>query len=143
VLFMKTGNLYYNKLHRRIGVKIVSKDKVPTGKVALGAAFTKSRENPKFVANGTLKLYATDKVIGEGTIHSQPGMYADDGSVVGRETSDPVSFEYKSPFPFKGGTIKQIVVNLTGKHVVDIECEAHMMLGEILADGLGFWPLFG
>lgn len=37
--------------------------------------FTKTREEPKFVANGTLRLYIRDRQVAEGPMPTQPGKF--------------------------------------------------------------------
>ena len=125
-LFVKGGKLYYS--YNFLGIeeqKLISTDKVPTGKVGLGAEFTKTGENPKFVANGDLKLYIDKNVVGQGKIRSQSGKFAlaGEGLTVGRGAADEVSNEYNSRFEFTGGTIKQVTINIGGEHVVDLELE--------------------
>jgi arylsulfatase len=130
-LFIKGGKLYY--CYNFLGIeeqKVISTDQVPTGRVLLGAEFSKTGENPRFVANGDLRLYINKKVVGQGKIRTQPGKFAlaGEGLSVGRETADAVSDEYKPPFNFTGGTIKQVTVSIGGEHVIDLELEALGML---------------
>ena len=129
--FVKGGNLYY--VYNFLGIevqKVVSTDSIPTGKVTLGAEFTKTGENPKFVANGDLKLYINKKQVGQGKIRTQPGKFAlaGEGLAIGHQPADVVSDDYKPPFKFSGGTIEKVIVNISGEHVVDIELEALEML---------------
>ena len=42
---------------------------------------------------------------------------------VGKNTGSPVSRAYKAPFPFTGGTIAQVNVDVSGKPYVDLERE--------------------
>lgn len=129
-LFVKGGKLYY--VYNFIGIdetKIVSTASIPTGTVVLGAEFVKEKEDPKGVANGVLKLYFDDNVVGQGHIRTQPGKFGlSAGITIGRGSADRVSAEYSPPFAFRGGTIKRVTVNLTGEHYVDMEAEAKAML---------------
>jgi arylsulfatase len=130
-LFIKGGKLYY--IYNFLGIeeqKVVSSENVPTGKVLLGVEFTKTGENPKFVANGDLRLYINKKVVGTVKIRTQPGKFAltGEGLSVGRETADAVSKEYSTPFEFTGGTIHRVTVNISGEHVADLELEAMALL---------------
>ena len=107
----------------------ISNINVPTGKHVLGAEFSKEKEDPKGVANGTLRLYIDDQVVAEGSMRTQPGKFGlAGGGTVGRSTADAVSREYQAPFAFHGGTIIRVTVNLTGEHYVDEEAEARAML---------------
>jgi arylsulfatase len=92
--------------------------------------FNKEREEPKGVANGTVKLYINDDVVAQGQMRTQPGKFglAGGGLTTGRSSMDPVSSEYEAPFAFQGGTIKRVSINLTGAQYVDEEAEARVML---------------
>jgi arylsulfatase len=56
---------------------------------------------------------------------AQPGMFSlvGDGVCVGRDSASPVSPDYSSPYPFKGGTIDLVIVDVSGDHYVDHEKE--------------------
>jgi hypothetical protein len=129
-MFLKGGALYY--VYNFLGMeeqKFVSKDSVPTGDVTLGVEFTKEQENPKGVANGTVKLYINDKVVAEGKMRTQPGKFGlCGGLVVGRDGPDVVSMEYEKPFPFIGGQLKWVTFNIKGEHYRNLETEALEML---------------
>ncbi|MGB6194480.1 MAG: arylsulfatase [Terracidiphilus sp.] len=130
-LFIKNGKLCY--VYNFLGMevqKVISSDSVPTGKITLGAEFTKTSEDPKFVAHGDLKLYINKKQVGEGKIRTQPGKFAiaGEGLAIGRQPADVVSDDYARPFEFTGGTIEKVVINISGEHVVDLELEAMAML---------------
>ena len=96
----------------------------------LGVEFDKTHEEPKFVANGDLKMYIDDKVVAQGAMRTQPGKFSlsGEGLCIGRESADAVSNEYKPPFRFTGGEIKKVTVNVAGEHYVDLEMEALAML---------------
>lgn len=129
-LFVKGGKLCY--VYNFIGIqeqKVISTKSVPTGSMVLGAEFVKEKEDPKGVANGVLRLYFNDDVVGESQIRTQPGKFGISGGLtVGRGGPDPVSSEYSDTYPFRGGSIRRVSVNLTGEHYVDAEVEAKAML---------------
>jgi arylsulfatase len=130
-LFVKDGRLHFSD--NFLGIEeqhVASTQAVPKGKVVLGAEFTKEKENPPAVANGTLKLYINDKAVGEMKMRTQPGKFAlaGEGLCVGRDSADAVSKEYTAPNPFTGGTIKKVTINVGGDHYVDLELEALAML---------------
>jgi len=130
-LFIKGGKLYYaNNFIGMEETKFVSSQNVPTGKMVLGVEFAKTHENPPRVANGVLKLFINDKVVAEGELRTQPGKFtlSGEGLVVGRDSADSVSEEYTPPFEFTGGDIKQVTVNVSGDHYVDLELEAIGMM---------------
>ncbi len=130
-LFMKQGKLYYT--YNFLGMdeqKFVSSKAVPKGKVTVGMEFNKTKEDPKGVANGTLKLFIGDDVVAQGSMRTQPGKFslAGEGLMIGRDSADPVSSEYEPPFDFQGGTIQQVTVNVTGEQYVDLDREAIALL---------------
>jgi hypothetical protein len=129
-LFIKNNTLYY--VYNFLGIteqKFISNVNVPMGKVILSAEFTKEKEEPLFVANGTLKLYINNDVVAEGDMKSQSGAFglAGGGLVVGRQSADPVSTEYTSPFKFTGGAIQRVMIKVSGEGFVDLETEAKAM----------------
>jgi hypothetical protein len=77
---------------------------------------------------GTLTLYVRDEKAGEGAIRTQPGKFGlgGGGLVVGRSGAEPVSDDYtgEAPWPFVGGTIKRVFVDVSGEAFVDLATEA-------------------
>jgi arylsulfatase len=125
-LFVKDQRLHY--VYNFLGIEeqhVVSNEPVPTGSTTLGVEFRKDREEPRGVANGTLRLFIGDRPVGEGQMRTQPGSFGlGEGMSVGHDAGDAVSGEYRSPFTFVGGTIKQVSLNVAGEHYVDLEKEA-------------------
>jgi arylsulfatase len=131
-LYVKDGKLHY--VYNFVGSfeqKISSSKPVPTGASTLSAIFTKEVENPPHVANGTLAIYINDEKVGEGKIRTQPGKFsiAGEGLNVGRDGGEPVTPDYPGeyPWPFTG-TVKQVVVDVSGELKINHEVEAHAML---------------
>ena len=58
-------------------------------------------------------------------MRTHPGSFglAGGGVSVGRNTGQPVSASYKAPFAFTGGTIAQVVVDVSGTPYIDTERE--------------------
>lgn len=131
-LFVKGGKLYY--VYNFLGMEeqtLVSSRTIPTGNVILGMEFSKEKEDPPGVANGTARLYFNDEVVAEAQIRTQPGKFGlAGGGSVGRSGPDAVSRQYEAPFEFRGGSIKRVTVNLTGEHYVNEEAEARAMLAQ-------------
>lgn len=129
-LFLKDHKLHY--IYNFLGIdsnEFESSVTVPSGKIVLGAEFTKEKEDPKGVANGTLRLYINDEVVAEGKMRTQPGSFGLDASlIIGRSGADSVSPTYQPPFAFSGGAIKRVSVNVSGVQYVDEEMEAAAML---------------
>ena len=74
---------------------------------------------------GTLTLYMDDQEIGSYDIVTQPGYFCvvEDGICVGRDDASPVTPGYEGPFPFAGGTIDKVVVDVSGERYVDHEAQ--------------------
>jgi hypothetical protein len=106
---------------------------LPTGEgLILSAAFEKEGEDPPHVSVGTLSLYHGDEKVGEGRIKTQPGKFAlaGEGLTIGRDSSEPVTDDYPGshPYPFTGGTINRVAVDVSGEPFVDLEREAVAMM---------------
>jgi len=126
-LYIKDRKLHY--VYNWLGEKVqtVTSDReVPTGKHILTAEFQKTGDDEQTKsATGTLTLYIDDEPVSKAEILTQPGMFAltGDGLSVGRDSASPVSPEYAAPFPFTGGTLDRVVVDVSGDHYVDHEKE--------------------
>jgi arylsulfatase len=131
-LYVKNGTLHY--VYNWLGIieqKISSSKPVPTGASTFSAIFTKEGENPPHVANGTLAIYINDEKVGEGKIRTQPGKFsiAGEGLTVGRGSGEPITddWTFARPWTFIG-TVKQVVVDVSGEVSIHHEREAHTML---------------
>jgi len=128
-LYVKDGklNYVYNWVGERVQT-VVSDAPVPTGHVILSATFEK--ENEGLPAQGTLTLHIRDEKVGEGKIVTQPGKFGlgGGGLVVGRSGMEPVSDDYpgERPWPFVGGTIKRVAIDISGESFVDLATEARV-----------------
>lgn len=128
-LFVQDGKLIY--LYNFLGIDQYRFEcEMPTGRVNIGVVFTKEREEPKFVPNGTLELRVNKKVVASGPMRTQPGKFsiAGEGFNVGEEGGDPVSPTYRPPFAFRGGKIEFVTFDLSGKPVIDLEREYAALL---------------
>jgi arylsulfatase len=98
------------------GAHVISVDFVATGPSA-------DPDQPG--TSGTATLYIDDQAVGSAAIVTQPGWFCPigEGICVGRDDSSPVSPTYQSPFPFTGGTIDKVVVDVSGDRYVDHEAE--------------------
>jgi hypothetical protein len=76
-----------------------------------------------------VKLFIDGEPAGRGelpvTIPLSLGLAA--GVSVGREAGAPVTDEYTPPFPFTG-TLRRVVYDVSGEHVVDHEAEIRIAL---------------
>ncbi len=133
-LYVKDDRLHYvNSFVGMFEQKVVATEDLPTGEnLILSASFEKEGSGPSPVAEGVLTLYHGDRKVGEGRIKTQPGGYmiAGEGLAIGRDVGDPVTDDYpgERPYPFTGGTIKRVAVDVSGEPYIDLEREAAGML---------------
>ncbi len=75
---------------------------------------------------GTTRLYVDDVVVAEGAMRAQIGPFTlcGDGLCVGYDSADPVSRTYPPGFPFTGGTILGVAVDVGEDQYLDLEREA-------------------
>ena len=128
-LYLKEGKLHYvyNWLGQ-VEQKLTSSATIPTGRCILGMRFRmEGREGLSPV--GMAALYINDQMVAEQRIKTQPGKFslAGEGLAVGRDGGQPVSSDYQSPFEFRGGTIKQVTVDVSGERFRDLEMELQAM----------------
>jgi hypothetical protein len=126
-LYIKDKKLHY--MYSWLGEKFqkISSDiDISTGKHTFTAEFVKTGDHKETMsALGTLTLFVDMKKVGQADIMTQPGFFCavGDGLCVGRDSASPVSPDYRSPFRFTGGTIEQVIVDVSGEHYVDHEKE--------------------
>lgn len=122
--FVKDGTLRY--VHNYLGIeeyKVVSTEKIPTGKVALKVEFQRTG-NPDFKlgkgAPGVAKLFINGKQVGEGKIAvTCPIAYglSGDGLSCGRDTGTAVSADYNGQeFPFTARIFRVVVTVGNDQH---------------------------
>jgi arylsulfatase len=133
-LYVKDNRLHY--VYNFIGMaeqRVVAAEDLPTGEnVILSASFDKAGEDTPGVANGLLSLWHNDKKVGEGHIKTQPGKFTlgGEGLCIGRDGAAGVTADYPGtqPWRFTGGTIRRVVVDVSGEEYIDMEREAAGML---------------
>ncbi len=124
-LFVKDGKLWY--VNNFIGIspeqQLASTRTIGTGKHVLGIEFTKESTGDYHASIGTAKLYIDDEVVAEAPLKTQAGHFAlcGEGLSIGRDTGDPVSKEYTAHFPFTGGQILEVEVNIGDDLYLDTE----------------------
>ncbi len=131
-LYIKNGklNYEYNWLGEK-EQKLTSRINVPKGKCILGVRFRlEGREGTSPV--GMAALYINDQNVAETKIQTQPGTFSltGEGLNIGKDPGQPVSSDYESPFEFKGGVIKQVIVDVSGERFRDLEKEMMMLLAK-------------
>ena len=133
-LYVKDNRLHY--VYNFVGMveqKIVATEDIPIGEnLILSASFDKDGEDPPHVASGILSLWHGDRRSARARIKTQPGkfMLAGEGLCVGRDSGAGVTDDYpgEQPWPFTGGTINRVAVDVSGEPYVDLEREAAAML---------------
>jgi arylsulfatase A-like enzyme len=129
-LYLKDGRLKYAYNFVGSNLQTIESDRpIPQGDVILAAVF--EREGNQMPATGTLSLYINDDKVGEGHIMTQPGNFSlvGEGLNVGKDPGEPVTSDYdgQSPYTFRGGTIHEAIVDVSGQPYVDLEKEAVAM----------------
>jgi arylsulfatase len=139
-LYIKDGKLTYVYNYLGENEQMITSDiDVPVGKCVLGMEFTKEKLNKirnSPVPNqceGTATLFINDKKVGEyKSMFAQLGKFAlcGEGLNIGREGGAPVTLDYpgEQPWAFTGGTIKQVIVDVSGEEYRDFELEAAAMM---------------
>jgi arylsulfatase len=133
-LYVKDNRLCY--VYNFVGSaeqRLVASEELPSGEnLILSASFDKDGEDPPGVATGVLSLYHGDKKVGEARIKTQPGKFsiAGEGLCVGRDSGEAVTDDYAgaSPWPFTGGTLHRVAVDVSGQPYLDLEREAAAMM---------------
>jgi len=132
-LYVKDNRLHY--VNNFVGAEeqmVVGTEDLPTGENLIVSASFEKEGNEPICATGTLTLFHGDKNVGEGKIKTQLGAYAVAGAglFVGRQAGEPVTDDYPAepPYTFTGGTIQQVVVNVSGEPYIDLERHAEMLI---------------
>lgn len=126
-LYVKDGRLRYtNNWIGTVLQDVVSGEPLTPGAHVCAAEFAAagpSTDPAMPGTRGTLTLYVDDRAVGSGDIVTQPGYFCltGDGICVGRDSASAVTPEYQAPFPFEGGRIDKVVVDVSGDGYVDHE----------------------
>ena len=80
--------------------------------------------------SGICRLYVDDTVVAEGPMRAQIGKFTlcGDGLCIGYDSADAVSRQYTNPFPFTGGKLLAVTVDVSEETYIDLELEAVAML---------------
>jgi arylsulfatase len=126
-LFIKDRKLHY--VYNFLGIKpeqtFVS-DELQPGNLTPGVEFTREGQGEHGESLGAAKLYVGDQVVAQGPMRAQIGPFAlaGDGLCVGFDSADPVSRDYPAGFPFTGGTILGVGIDVGEDQYLDLEREA-------------------
>jgi arylsulfatase len=126
-LYVKDGRLHYTYNWLGENEQTISSDtEITPGGHVVTAEFQKTGDDPQTAsATGTLTLYLDTDEVAQGELMTQPGMFGLSGSgvSVGRGNGSSVSSSYHGDFPFTGGVIERVIVDVSGEHYVDHEKE--------------------
>jgi arylsulfatase A-like enzyme len=128
VLFIQDGRLHY--IYNFMGEeeqKISSTGAVPMGKHVFGVRYVRGGTvEGSHTPLGEATLFIDDAAAGSlADVKVHPGTFglAGAGLSVGRNSGSAVSGSYKAPYAFSGGTVRQVVVDVSGKPYEDVEKE--------------------
>jgi arylsulfatase A-like enzyme len=126
-LFIKDGKLQY--VYNFLGIKpeqVFVSDTLEPGNRTLGVEFIREGAGEHGESIGTAKLYVDDHVVAQGPMRAQVGKFtlSGDGLCVGFDSADPVSRSYPPGFPFTGGRILGVGVDVGEDQYLDLEREA-------------------
>ena len=130
-LFLKENKLHY--VYNFLGIppeqEFVS-EPLTAGPHSLGMEFTRESAGEHGESLGTCRLYVDDQVVAEGPMRAQVGKFTlcGDGLCVGFDSADAVSRHYTNPFPFTGGELLGVAVDVSEESYLDLELEAAAML---------------
>jgi arylsulfatase len=128
VLFVQDGTLQY--VYNFMGEdeqRVIAPDPIPLGSHVFGVRF----EVTGTVAGshtplGRVSLFVDDEtVVTVADVRAHPGSFglAGGGVAVGRNGGQAISSAYEAPYPFTGGTIAKVVVDVSGDPYLDVERE--------------------
>ena len=129
-LYVKDGKLKY--VNNFIGLEeqmIVADTDLPKGKCTVGVSFElESVDKGAMRADGTATVFINGTQVAQKKIKTQLGAFsvAGEGFAVGRCSGAPVTEDYtgNEPWALTGGTIKKVIVDVSGQAYIDLEMEA-------------------
>lgn len=128
-LFLQDGRLFY--VYNFLGEEeqfIVSDRPVPLGDHIFGVRYERHGTRPdNFTPTGEAVLYIDETAVGSlDDMRIQPTVFSGvgEGVRVGRDTGQSVTARYRSPFPFTGGFMRQVIEDVSGKPYLDLEMAA-------------------
>lgn len=130
-LFLKDNRLVY--VYNFLGIppeQSFTSDELTPGPHTLGVEFVREGAGEHGESVGTTTLYVDDRAVASGPMRAQVGKFTlcGDGLCVGWDSADPVSAQYRNPFPFTGGKLLGVAVDVSTEQYLDMELEATAML---------------
>jgi len=127
-LYVKDGRLHY--VYNFMGEdeqSLSAPDEIPLGKHVFGVRYDRTgTKEGSHTPVGTVSLYVDDAVVATlDDVRTHPVTFGLAGASVqvGRNTGQPVCGAYRAPFPFTGGTIAKVVLDISGTPYIDRERE--------------------
>jgi len=128
VLFVQDGKLQY--VYNFMGEeeqRLTAPDPIPLGSHVFGVRYDRTGTvEGSHTPLGDVSLYVDgDKVATRAGVRAHPGSFglAGGGVAVGRNGGQAISRSYTAPYPFTGGSIAKVVVDISGTPYVDVERE--------------------
>jgi arylsulfatase A-like enzyme len=128
VLFVQDGHLHY--IYNFMGEdeqKLSAPDPLPLGDHVFGVSFDRTGTvEGSHTPLGDVSLHVDGSVVATMSgVRTHPASFglSGGGVAVGRNTGQAVSSSYKAPYPFTGGTIAKVVVDISGTPYLDVERE--------------------
>jgi len=130
-LFIKDDKLHY--VYNFLGIppeQSFESQALSAGPHALGVEFVREKAGDFGESVGICRLYVDDTVVAEGPMRAQIGKFTlcGDGLCIGYDSADAVSRQYTNPFPFTGGKLLAVTVDVSEETYIDLELEAVAML---------------
>ena len=75
---------------------------------------------------GTATLFVDGEAVASGPMRAQIGKFTlcGDGLCIGWDSADAVSGQYTNPFPFEGGKLLGVAIDVSEEQYLDLELEA-------------------
>jgi arylsulfatase A-like enzyme len=128
VLFVQDGHLHY--IYNFMGEdeqKLSAPDPLPLGDHVFGVSYDRTGTvEGSHTPLGDVSLHVDGSVVATMSgVRTHPASFglSGGGVAVGRNTGQAVSSSYKAPYPFTGGTIAKVVVDISGTPYLDVERE--------------------
>ena len=128
VLFVQDGYLHY--IYNFMGEdeqKLSAPDPLPLGDHVFGVSYDRTGTvEGSHTPVGDVSLHVDGSVVATMSgVRTHPASFglSGGGVAVGRNTGQAVSSSYKAPYPFTGGTIAKVVVDISGTPYLDLERE--------------------
>jgi arylsulfatase len=128
VLFVQDGRLHY--IYNFMGEdeqKLSAPDPLPLGEHVFGVSYDRTGTvEGSHTPLGDVSLHVDGSVVATMSgVRTHPASFglSGGGVAVGRNTGQAVSSSYKAPYPFTGGTIAKVVVDISGTPYLDVERE--------------------